>query len=122
MISCDIKMYSVLYRTDPPMFDFVSSKGPNLDYAKVEFIAPIPPRITEDEAYAINEGSTSDYCRFSRGVMSFPPMNGIEYDFDLEVEFGSGPADGAHYQIILHADHAIWCYLMKKDLHPDFLR
>ena len=29
-----------------------------------------------------------------------PPVNDIKCDFDLEVKFGSGPPDGAHYKFI----------------------
>jgi len=55
--------------------------------------------------------------------MSLPPLDGIEYDFDLGVEFGSNPFDGAHYKIILYIDNVIYPYLMmKKDLYPNILR
>jgi len=53
---------------------------------------------------------------------ALPPVDGIEYDFDLGVDFGSGPSNGVHYKFILYMDHAIWCYLMiKKDLHPEMV-
>jgi len=42
--------------TKPSMFDWVFVKGPDLDYAKVEFAAPIPPSIIEDGPSAFNEG------------------------------------------------------------------
>jgi len=119
----EIEKFDDLCSTKPPIFDCVSIKDPDLDYAKVKFVAPGPPSITKNKPYAINKGSTSDYCRFARVLMSLPPMDGITYDFDLGVEFGGGPSDRVHYQIILYADCAIWCYLMmKKDLHHDFLR
>jgi len=47
------------------MFDLVSTKGPNLDYAKAEFAAPIPPSITKDKPYAFNLGYLSDSCKFA---------------------------------------------------------
>ena len=56
MVSHEIETYDVLCRTDPPMFDFTSTKGPELDHAKVKFIAPVPTSVTEDKPYAINEG------------------------------------------------------------------
>jgi len=54
--------------------------------------------------------------------MSLPAKDGIEYDFDSGVEFGSGPSDEVHYQIILYADRAVLQYLMlKKDINSVYL-
>ena len=64
-ISHEINMYGDLCGIDPPMFDWVSNYGPGLDYAKVEFAAPILPDITEDRPSAFNEGSLNAYCRFA---------------------------------------------------------
>jgi len=96
-----------LCHTSPPMLDCVDTKAPDLAYAKVDFVAPERPSITKDEPYAINKGSTSDYCMFARVLMCLPPMAGIEYDFDLRVEFGSGPSDGTYYKIILYAGRPV---------------
>jgi len=55
--------------------------------------------------------------------MSLPPMDGVKFDFDLGVEFGSGSSNGVQYKFILYADHTIWRYLMlKKDFYLDYLR
>ena len=105
------------------MFDWVSTTGPNLDYAKVEFSTPIPPHITEDEPLAFNESYLSAYCKFAKLPTSLLLIEGINLNFDLVTEFGSGPFDGAHFQIILYMDLAIWRHLMiKNDLHLEYLR
>jgi len=55
--------------------------------------------------------------------MSLPPLNGVEYDLDLEVKFQSGSSGGVLYKIILNVNFKVWCYLpLKKYLHPLFLR
>ena len=71
-IACDevtichvIKKFDDVYPIDPSISDCVSPKGPDLDYAKVEFVAPMAPSITKDKPCAIDEGSMSDYCRFA---------------------------------------------------------
>jgi len=81
--------------------------GPDLDYAKVEFVAPVPPSVTAGEPNAINKDSTSNYCRFAHILMSLPLMDGFVYDFDLVAESGSGSSNRGHYQIILYA---FWGY------------
>ena len=54
--------------------------------------------------------------------MSLRPKVGVEYDFDLEIEFGSGSSDVVHYRITLYADRVVWWYLtLKKDLHHVYL-
>ena len=54
--------------------------------------------------------------------MSLSPTEGVEYDFDLGIEFGSDPSNGVYCEIILYAHRAIWHYLMlKKDFHTDYL-
>jgi len=40
----------------------------------------------------------SDYCRFAQVVLSLPPMEGVDLDFDLGIEHdNSSPSNGAHY-------------------------
>ena len=63
MVSDEIEMHDVLCHTDPLMFDCVSTKGPDLDYAKVEFIAPMPPSVIENKPYAINEAVSYTHLR-----------------------------------------------------------
>ena len=90
-ISHEIEMDDVWCCTNPPMFNWVSSAAPNLDYAKVEFAAPIPPSIPGEEPS----------------------------DFDLSIKLGSGSSVGAHSQNVLYEDPIIWHHLMmKKDLLP----
>ena len=88
IVSHEIEMYDYLCHTDPPLFNRVFTKSPDLDYAKAEFVGLVPPSITKDNPYAINEGSTSDYCRFVHVLMSSPYTDGFAYDFALGVEFG----------------------------------
>ena len=35
-------------------------------------------------------------------LISLPPLDGAEYDFDSGVKFGSGSSDGVHYRIVLY--------------------
>jgi len=105
------------------MFDLVSTKGPNLDYAKAEFAAPIPPSITKDGPSSFNESSLSAYCMFAQLLTSLPPIERVDLDFDLGIESSSGLSNGAHSWIVLYADPAIWRHLMiKNDLHLEYLR
>ena len=60
-----IDMEDVLNFQDPSDFDWISTEDPDQGYVKVEFVAPMPPNIAEAEAYASNESSMSDYCRFT---------------------------------------------------------
>ena len=52
----------------------------------MEFVAPMLPSIPKFEAHASNESSMSDYCRFAQVVLSLPPMQGFDVDFNLGVE------------------------------------
>jgi len=81
-----IDMDDVWCCIDPPMFDWVSNYGPGLDYAKVEFAAPILPDITEDRPSAFNEGSLNAYCRFAQLLRSLPPVEEVDLDFNLGIE------------------------------------
>jgi len=66
----------------------------------------------------------SDYCRFAQVVLSLPPMEGVDLDFNLGIEHDdSGPSNGARYRFILYADNTLWHHLMrKKHLQPKYLR
>jgi len=108
--------------TDPHMFDRVSTMGPDLDCAKVEVAIPIPPSINEDGPSAFTQGSFSVHHRFAQLVTFSPPIEGIDFEFDLNIEFSSGPSDGAHCRIVLYVNPTIWHHLMMKDLHPEYLR
>jgi len=55
----------------------------------VEFNAPVPPSAVEDEPFANNGVSMSDYCRFAQVVQSMLPIYDIECDFNLGVELSS---------------------------------
>ena len=57
-------------------------------------------------------------------VLSLPPMEGVNLDFDLGIEYDdSGLLDGACYQCIVYADLTLWRNLMmKKDLQLEYLR
>ena len=63
-----ISSFDIWWRVDPFVFECVTSAGLRLDYARVEFNAPVPPSIVEDTTYATNEVSMSDYCMFAQVV------------------------------------------------------
>ena len=111
------------WHVNPFVFECVTSEGLDLDYARVEFNAPMPPSVTRGEPYATNEVSMSNYCRFAQVGAVSVSVNDIKCDFDLGVEFDSGPYDGAHYKFVLSTDHASWRHLiLKMDLYPELLR
>ena len=83
----------------------------------------MPFSIVEDETYATNEVSMSNYCRFAQVAQSVPRVDDIEYEFDLGVELRSDMSNGAHYKFIMYKDQVKWSYLMaKKDLHSKLLK
>jgi len=50
----------------------------------------------------------SDYCRFTQVVLSLPPMEGVDLDYDLSIKHAdSNPFDGARYQFVLYADNML---------------
>ena len=55
-----------------------------------------------------------------------PPLGNVGFDLDLEVQFGcydSRLTDGVHHRMIVYEDHTAWRYLLlKKDLHPLYLK
>ena len=50
---------------DPHLLGCESTKGQELDYAKVDLVAHLPPSIAKYEPCAVNEGPLNDYYRFS---------------------------------------------------------
>jgi len=66
----------------------------------------------------------SDYCSSAQVVLSLPPMEGVDLDFDLGIENeDSDPPDGAWYRFVLYANSTLWRNLIKKnDLQPEYLR
>ena len=84
--SPEIDLEDVLNCEDPPDLDWISHKDPDQKYVKVEFATPMPPNMSKVEAHISNEFSMSDYCRFAQAVLSLPPMEGFDADFDLRVE------------------------------------
>ena len=92
---------------DPPSFDYDLFEGHELDSVKVE---PLPPNNIKDEPYAIDEGYLSVCCRFMTLILSMPPLNGVENDFDMDVEFDfyqGELSNGAHPIIIVFMDPAL---------------
>jgi len=80
---------------DPFDFDWICIEYADQGYVKVEFAAPTPPNIPEVEAYAPNESPMSDYCRFVQVVLSLPPMEGVDLNFDLWINHDdNGLSDG----------------------------
>ena len=100
----DIGSFDDWWHIDPFVFNCVTTEGLGLDYATVEFNMPAPPSIVEDETYATNEVSMSDYCRFAQVVQSMPQIDDIEHDFDFGVKLRSGLFDGAKYKFITCTD------------------
>ena len=109
---------------DPSDSYWVSTKDPDQGYVKVEFATPTPPSIYEVKAYASNESSMSDYCRFAQVVLSMPPIEGFDLDFNVGFEQVDGsPSYGPQERFILYANHALWHQVMKtKDLQPEIFR
>ena len=62
----------------------------------------------------------SDYCRLAQTVLSFPPMEGFEADFDFGVkQVDRSSSDGLSMPFILYANSVLWRRLMMtKDLQP----
>jgi len=61
------------------------------------------PSIPKFEAHASNESAMSDYCRFAQDVLSLPPMEGFDTDFDLGIEQGdSSQSNGLHKRFVLY--------------------
>ena len=61
----------------------------------MEFTAPMPPNKPEVEALVSNESSMSNYCRFAQIVLSMPPVEGFDADFDVGVErVDDSPSNG----------------------------
>ena len=85
-LSPEVEMEDDLNCQDPSDFDWISIKDPDQGYVKLEFAAPTPPSITKVKAYASNESSMSNYCRFAQVVLSLPLMEGVDLDFDLGIE------------------------------------
>ena len=90
----------------------------------MEFAAPMPPNKPDVEAPASNESSMSDYYRFAQTVLSMPPVEGFDADFDEGVErVDDNPSDGPQERFVLYADSALWHQVVKmKDLQPELLR
>ena len=89
----------------------------------MEFNPPAPPSVPNDEPYATNEVSMSDYCKFEQVLQLMPYVDNIKCDCNLGIELGSAPSDKAHYKFVLCMDRTSWRPLIvKKDLHPELLR
>jgi len=123
-LSAETEMENGWSCTDPFEFDWISTWDFDQGYVNMELAAPTPPSIPEVYAYASNESSMSDYCRFTEVTLSLPPMKGVNLDFDLGIEHDdSGPCDGALYRFIVYAHNSLLHHLMmKKDIQPEFVR
>jgi len=119
--SPEIDMEDFLNCQDPPDFDWFSIGDPNQRYVKVEFAALVPPSIPMVEAHASNEYAMSEYCTFAQAVLSLPPMEGFDVDFDLGIEQGdSGQSDRPRARFILYDNGTLWHQLMViKDNQPE---
>ena len=119
-LSPEIDMEDVWNCEDPLDSDWISYEDHNQEYVKVEFPIPMPPKKLEVEALVSNEYSMTDYCRFAQTVLSTPPVEGFDVDFDIAVErVGDSPSDRPQDQFVLYADSALWHQVMKiKDLQP----
>ena len=61
----EIGLFDDWWHVGPFVFECVTSEGLNLDFARVEFDAPVPPSVTKDEPYATNVVSMIDYYMFA---------------------------------------------------------
>ena len=64
-LSPEIDIEDVLNRQDTPDFGWISTEDPNQRYVKVEFATPRLHSIPKVRAYASNEFTMSDYCKFA---------------------------------------------------------
>ena len=66
----------------------------------------------------------SDYCRFAQTVLSMPPVEGFDADFDIGVErVDDSPSNEPQKRFALYANSALCHQVMKtKDLQPEPLR
>ena len=71
---------------DPSDSNQISYKDLEQRYVKVKFAALMPPNTPKVEVLVPNKFSMNDYCRFAQTVLSMPPMEGFDADFDLGVE------------------------------------
>jgi len=125
---CEVVVYNEpmsmldMISNDPSNFNCTLFEGSGLDGVTVD---SLPPSIIEDKPCAVDEGYLSGLCRFVTLMMSMPPVEGVEYDVDVDinVEFEGGPSDDAYPRIIVIMDLALWKYFrLKKDLNPESLR
>jgi len=81
----------------------------------------MPPNMPKVETYVSNESSMSNYCRFAQTVLSLPPIEGFDADFDLGLEqIDSSPCDWLQVCFVLYVDNALRHQVMKmKDLKPE---
>jgi len=119
-----IDMEDILNWEGPPNFDWVSTKDSDQRYVKVKFAAPVSPGIPKVQVHASNESTMSDYCRFARALLSLPPIEGSDAEFDLGVKQGdSSQFDGLRKRFVLYNESVLWHKLMTmKDLQPELLR
>jgi len=84
----------------------------------------MPPNKPEVETPVPNESSMTNDCRFTQSVLSMPPMEGFDADFDLGVKHVDGNlSDGPQQRFVLYKDNALWHQVMKmKDPQPELLR
>ena len=90
----------------------------------MEFSALMPRSKPKVEALISNDFSISEYCRFARIVLSVPPLEGFNADFDAGFEqVDVSSSDGPREQLVVYVDSALWDQVIKtKDLQPELLR
>ena len=101
----EISSFGDFWHVDPFVFEYAISEGLGLDFARIEFNVSMPPSILNEETYATNEVSMSDYCRFAQVMQSMPAIDNMECDFDIGVKLTSGPSDRARYNFIWYTNH-----------------
>ena len=65
-ISYETERADVWCCTNPPMFYWASSTGPDLDYAKMELVTPTTPSIIEDGPSAYKSSTSSSVTKENR--------------------------------------------------------
>jgi len=107
----------VICPNGPSSFGYDLYEDQGLDSMKV---GPLPPSIIKDEPYDIDEVYLSDCYKFVTLILYMPPLNGVENEFDMDVEFDfceGGLSNGARPTIIMFFGNSL-CYRNTSILIP----
>ena len=77
-ISNEIVKSNDLCYSDPYMIDLESTVSQGLSCTLLNLVANFVASIAKDMPCAVSKGPLSDYYRFARVLMSFPPLDGVD--------------------------------------------